>query len=227
MVVAYAVELGVKVKEDAGSRREEHGVSVKGAYLHVEEWDIRWREYQLNNSTGQVIKVLIEHPRRSRYDLFESADPKERTDEHYRFEVEVPVRGESTLRIQERRLVSRKEELHKQSWSTMKALLQKGLIDPDTYEKVAELLKLWEQINEREKTLEKLEAERQKIYKAQKQIQGNMKALGTQGKEGALRGQYVENLEVTEAQLKDLAQKETDLKAEMESIKDELKKRLA
>jgi hypothetical protein len=226
VVVPYAVELGIKVKEDSGSQREIHGLSIKGAYLYVEEWDIRWREYQLNNSTGQEMNVLIEHLRSTHYELFDTTAPKERTDEHLRFEVEVAARGEKTLRVQERRLLSRREELQKQSLKGLRKHLKNGLIDQEIYDKIAELLKIWEQIADREKAFKNIEKERQKIYKAQQQIQGNMGALGTQGKEGALRTRYVDQLEASEEQLKNLAQQETEVNAEIENLKNELEKRL-
>jgi hypothetical protein len=226
VVVAYAVELGVKVREDNGSQREIYGLNVKGKYLYAEEWDIRWRKYQLNNSTAQTMKVLVEHPRSAHYELFDTPTPKETTEEHLRFEVEIPSRSEETLRVQERRSLSRREELQQQSLQGIQKYLEKGLIDRDTYDKVTELLKLWGKIAEKEKELKKIDKERQKIYKAQQQIQGNMSALGTQGKEGALRTRYVEQLEASEEQLKELDQQEADVNTEIKELKSELEQRI-
>jgi hypothetical protein len=226
VVVPYAVELGVKVREQNGSRREIHGLRVEGIYLHIEEWDVHWREYQLNNSTGQAVAVLVEHPRTAHYDLFDTPKPKERTDEHWRFEVETPARGEATLRVQERRLVSRREELRRQSHKGLQRYLKKGLMDRETHDRVAELLRLWEKIAENERRLEETEKERRTIYKAQQQIQGNMGALSQTGKEGALRARYVEQLGASEEQLKALSQREANLKAEIERLKREIEERV-
>ena len=60
------------------------------------------------------------------------------------------------------------------------------------------------------------------IFKGQQQIQGNMQALGQTGKEGALRVQYVEQLEQSEASLKGLGQKEAQAKAEIEKLRQEI-----
>ncbi len=226
VVVAYAVELGIKVKEDRGSKRELYGLRAKEAYLHVEEWDIRWCKYQLNNSARQEMKVLVEHPRSANYELIDTPDPKERTADHFRFEVNIPAGSEKTLRVQERCLMSRYEDLQKQSLKGLGKYLKKGLIDRATYDKISGMLKLWEQIAEKEKEFKKIEKERQKIYKAQQQIQGNMGALGTQGKEGILRARYVDQLEVSEEQLKKSEQQETDLKTELELLKAALEKRI-
>ena len=222
IVVPYAVELAVKVREQSGGKREVHRLRLEEAYLHVEEWDIRWREYQLNNSTKEAQAVLVEHPRSARYDLFDTPEPVERTDEHLRFKVDVPARAEDTLRVQERRLLRRKEELHKQSYQGLARYLRQGLIDQRTHDLVAELLRLWEKINANGQLLGEVERERQKIYQVQEQIRGNLGALSTSGKEGALRVRYVQQLEGTEEQLRALARRETDLKAEGERLKEEL-----
>ncbi|MCP4536990.1 MAG: hypothetical protein GY832_07565 [Chloroflexi bacterium] len=226
VVVPYAVELGVKVREQRNSRRELRGLSIKGAYAHLEEWHIQQREYQLNNSVGKAVTVLVEHPRTAHYDLFDTIEPKERTEGHWRFEVEVPARGEKTLKVQERRLMRRKEELRKQSYKRLQNFLQKGLLDRGTHDQVSELLRVWEKIEENKQRLVKVEKERQKIYQEQQQIQGNMGTLTQTGKEGKLRSRYVEQLEASEEQLKTLAQKETDVKAEIARLKQEVKKRI-
>ncbi|MGC9332941.1 MAG: hypothetical protein ACP5JJ_02250, partial [Anaerolineae bacterium] len=116
VTVPYAVELGARVREENGSSRELHGLEIEGAYLRFEEWDIRWREYQLNNRTGQPLSILVEHPRTAHYSLFDTPEPLERTDQHLRFKARVEAYSETTLRVQERRLVSRREELRRQSY---------------------------------------------------------------------------------------------------------------
>jgi hypothetical protein len=226
MAVPYAVELGIKVREESGASREIRGLRIRGAYLLIEEWNIQWRECQLTNSTGQPMAVLVEHPRMAEYELFDTPEPKEHTDEHLRFEVEVPARGEKALRVQERRLMSRHEELRRQSTEGLQHYLKQGLLDRKSHDQATELLKLWAKIADNEQRLAELDKDRQRIYKAQQQIQGNMAALATTGKEGALRAQYVDQLQASEEQLKALGQQEAALKAEIEQLKQEVEARL-
>jgi len=226
IVVPYAVELGAKVRENSGTTREIRSLSIKEAYLHFEEWEVRWREYQLNNSTAKALTVLVEHPRTAHYDLADTPAPKEQTDEHLRFEVEVVARGETKLKVQERRLLTRREEVQKQSYDVLRNYLRRGLLDQRVYDKITALLKLWEQIGTYERRLKEVDAERQKIYKGQQQVQGNMGALSATGKEGALRARYVEQLEASEDQLKTLDQREADFKAEIARLEGEIETRL-
>ena len=219
VTVPHAVELGVKVREESGSTQEIRELRIKGVYLQFEEWQVLWREYQLNNSTGQPHRVLVEHRRLPQFERFDTPDPKEQTDEHFRFEVEVPPQGEATLRVNERSLVTRQEKLHKQTSKALKDYLAEGLMDRRLYDGMLELLELWQNISDNEQRLKDIDQERQKIYKAQQQVQGNMGALSTTGKEGALRTRYVKQLEASEEQLKALGQRESDLKSAIEKLR--------
>ena len=116
--------------------------------------------------------------------------------------------------------------MRRQSYKGLQRYLQKGLIDPQTQAAVAELLRLWEQIAGDERGLKEAEQDRKKLYKAQEQIQGNMAALSTTGKEGALRARYVDQLEASEDQLKALGARESDLRAEIERLEREIEARL-
>ena len=226
VVVPYAVELGAKVHEAGGSSREIYRLSIKGAYLNIEEWDVRWREYRVSNSTANSLTVLVEHPRSSHYDLFDTISPKERTGEHVRFEVDVPAWEEAVLKVQERRLVGRREALEKQTHRALSRYLKQGLMDRRAYDQVVKLLMLYDTIADYEKQLKHLDGERKKVYKAQQQIQGNMQSLSQSGKEGALRARYVDQLEATESQLRGLDKREAELKAAIEQVTSEIEARL-
>jgi hypothetical protein len=226
VVLPHAVELGIKVREEAGSSREIQGLHIRGTYLLIEEWDVRWREYRLANSTARPLTVLVEHPRTAHYELFDTPEPAERTGEHYRFQAKVLGRGETALRVQERRLLRRQEELLRQSLEGLERYQRQGLLDRKTHDKAAEVLRLWAKIAANEQRLKELDADRQKIYAAQQQIQGNMGALSTAGKEGALRAQYVDQLAASEEQLKGIDGQEAALKAEIERLKQEVDAKL-
>lgn len=226
VTVPYAVELGARVREEQGASRQIHGLHIEGAYLRFEEWEIHWRDYQVSNRTAQPLRVAVEHPRTAHFSLFDTPEPEERTDEHLRFQVQVRAHAEATLRVQERRLVSRREELRRQSYENLQRFLRQGLLDSTAYEQVAQLLRLWQQIGDLERRLEQIEAKRQQIYQGQQQIQGNMGALSTTGKEGALRARYVEQLETSEEQLGALASEEAEKRAEIDRLKAEIESRI-
>lgn len=212
IVVPYAVELGVKIREVSDARREIYRLSIRNGYLLFEEWDVQLRTCYATNKTGETRNVLIEHRQRNAYTPFETPAPVEKTDEFVRYKLEIPPWKEGELKIQEKRLMSRREEFKNQSFSGLRNYLSKGLIDKRTYDLISDLLKLYDVLAGHTAQLEKLQAERKAIYKTQEQIQGNMAALTQQGKEQTLRAQYVDRLEETEKQLRDLEKQEMKIK---------------
>jgi hypothetical protein len=226
IVAPYAVELAIKVQEESLASREVQGLRVSGYYLLIEEWDVRTRRYQLNNSSAKALTVWVEHPRSAHYELFDTPAVREQTAEHLRFAVETPAHGEAALLVRERRLISRREELRRQSAQGLHDWLKAGLLDARTHNRLAELLGLWEQIAAHERRLAEIEQERQKVYKAQEQARGNMGALGASGKEGELRAAYVDKLQASERQLDALAGEETRLKAEIARLQADITARI-
>lgn len=224
--VPYAVELGVEVHETDGSRRELRGIQLKGAYLRIEEWHVVSRAYRLRNKTEDDDVVLVEYPLPDGYALFETPQPAEEAGTGVRFRVEVGARSTTTLEVQARKLTWRREEIQRQSYDGLRKYLSQGLMDREAYDKALELLGIWGQIAEAERRLEEIEKERQQVYQAQQQIQGNMGALGTEGKEGALRARYVEELEASQDRLRALAEEETGVKEKMERLKAKLREKL-
>ncbi|PIE80336.1 MAG: hypothetical protein CSA11_08435 [Chloroflexi bacterium] len=225
-IIPYAVELGMRVREQRGSRIELYGLSIQGDYLLFEEWDVRWHEYQLNNTTTKPMTILVEHPRTAHYDLFDTPKPAETTEESMRFAVDAPAKDETKLRVNTRTLHQRREEIRNQSYVNLSRYLQKGLIDQGTHDLIVEILKLVDKINDHNQRLSEIDKKRQKVYTAQRQIQDNMQALSTKGREGHVRNRYVDRLEATENSLSVLNKEEALLQQEIEQLEAEIEKKL-
>ncbi len=226
IVVPYAVELSLSVRETNRTSRESHRLNIKDGYMHFEEWDIRTREYRLSSKSGDALTVLVEHPRTASYDLFDTPPPRETTDDHVRFEVAVAAWGEAVLTVKERRLIRRHEELHKQSHHNLRVYLQKGLLDRRVHDQVVKLLMLYDAIADSEKKLAEIAKEREGVYKAQQQIQGNLGALGQSDKERQMRDQYVDRLRATEDQLRASERRESEIKANIKAVEDDIAARI-
>ena len=130
------------------------------------------------------------------------------------------------MKVQERQLLHRRDEVRGQSHKALQHYVQQGFLDREVYEEVHKLLTLYDAIADHESQLEQIEKEREKIYKAQQQVQGNMQALSQTGREGELRARYVEQMEATEAQLRKLEEREAELKTAIQQAEDEIAARL-
>ena len=225
-VVPFAVELGVRVREQSGSRTEIHGLSLEKAYLLVEEWDIRWREYRLFNSTAQAMTVLVEQSRQTQYELFDSPEPAETSEDSVRFAVELPPQSEKTLRINRRRLRRRREEISSQSYVKLQRYLRQGLMDRKTHDLIAEILGLMEQIDRQNERLAEIEKERDALYQGQEQTRETMQVLGSSGKEGKLRAQYVDRLQQMQTSLDALAGEEQNVRQKIKRLENAIQEKL-
>lgn len=201
LFVPYAVELNVQVREQQQHRSELRALQIEGAYLIMEQWEIRDRDYFVVNKSAIEQTVLVEHPRAPHFELFDTPEPMETTAGELRFSVSVPARQERRLRVQQRQLISRREHLERQSYEQLSRYLRHGLLNREQHDAVAELLRLWERIGEVQRRLENSEIWRQQLYQSQEQIRQNLQALSQSGKEGVLRTDYVNRLQRSEQQL--------------------------
>ena len=122
--------------------------------------------------------------------------------------------------------MSRREEFKKQSFRGLQRYLTNGLLDRKSFDYISDLLKLYDTLDDIEDQIKKLKAEKDAIYKSQQQIQSNMAALTQQGKERALRAQYVDKLEETEKQLGTIQKQELQLQQSIKKTKDTIAQQL-
>lgn len=226
-VVAYAVELGVHIKEELQSRTELHSLTVKEGYLLQQLYDIRQIEYTLDNRTPQAKTILIEQPIITGYTNFDTPEPEETTSETQRYRVEVAARRTLKFSVRTRRLRSQRETLQNQNYQGLKRYLDGKFLDKKTYDALTALLDVWGEIAKLEQKIKDQEQERAKLYKAQEQIQKSMSALAKEGEEGRLRGRYVKQLEQSENQLTGISQTIDQTRTEIERKQTQIEQMIA
>ncbi|MEW5959429.1 MAG: hypothetical protein AB1801_17030 [Chloroflexota bacterium] len=214
-VIAYAVELGVHVKEESKTERQLHALSIKDGYLLQNLFDIRRISYRLDNRTPQPKTILIEHEVAANYIVFDTPEPAEKTLNTQRYQIMAAPGRITEWVVQERCLRAQHEELRSLTYRQLQQYFKDKLLDERTYDKLKEVLDLWANIERLEKRITEQEAERAKIYKSQEQIQKNMAALATGGEEGKLRGRYVQQLAASEDTLGQIEQTITRLRDEV------------
>ncbi len=226
VVIPYAVELGVKVRSQFERSIETRGLGIKDGFLLVVEWEVHRRHYQVSNATAHEITLIVEHARTQGFDLNGATKDKERDATAYRFEVKVDGAKDETFTVEERRVLSRREEIQKQSLAGLKQYLENGFLEKEVYEKLLELLGFWEKIGEKESARADIEKERLKIQRDQEALRNNLSALSKEGSEGELRAGFVARLKESDLELEKNSQKERKLAAEIQRLKDEIGSRL-
>jgi hypothetical protein len=106
----------------------------------------------------------------------------------------------------------RREEIGNQSLDQLAQWLRGKALDKPTYERLREILRLYDEIKLREAEVQKNAAARQKVLEQQKTIQGNLAALKETGEEGELRRRYARTLQEQEDRLAALDRADEELR---------------
>ncbi|MGQ9548944.1 MAG: hypothetical protein ACUVSY_06125 [Roseiflexus sp.] len=227
IIVAYAVELGIRIGEEHNTERQMAGLSLQQEYLLFEEWDIRQTLYRVTSSMPDAVDIVIEHDLLTGYDLFDTPSPTEQAHNIARWTVHCPPGVETTFAVSQRRKVSRYEEVRRLSMRRIQQFFEDTYLDKKTLETLNRLLSLYEQIEHHEETLREIEAERQKIYERQKQTQTNLTPLGQEGDELKLRQRYVTLLNQLEDRLNELLAAERSAEDAIKRLKKDVEQAIA
>jgi hypothetical protein len=226
LIVPFAVELGITVSEQARAERRLRAVHIRDDYAIYEEYDLRFRSYELVSGLDRPAEVMIEQGRLSGYELADTPAPAEESAGFARWRVACPPQSRSSFVVCERRLLRRQEQVRSLSGERLKELLGGGMLDQATARALDGVLRLYRQAAEAQGQLRQVEQEREAIYKQQRQIQGNLQPLGREGDEGVLRQRYVGTLSQLEDGLAALSAREGQLRQAIAELEEQAARRL-
>jgi hypothetical protein len=220
--LAYAVDLAMTVTEEGSAERRLESVNIQEGLLVVQEWDIQAVKYRVENRGRKPAAVTIEHPVLGGYEAFDTPEPAERTAQFYRYVVPVGASTSATFTARQRRSMYRREEIRHQNLAQLAQWLRARGLDQATYDRLAGILKLYEEISGREQELQKNAQARQKLFEQQKTIQGNLASLKDSGEEGQLRTRYARTLAEQEDRLAALDRQDDDLRKANEQTQQQI-----
>ncbi|HMQ32373.1 MAG TPA: hypothetical protein PKD53_16695 [Chloroflexaceae bacterium] len=226
LIVPFAVELGIAVSEERQGARRLVGVSFKGDYAVFEEHDLLTTTYQLSSGLDRTAEVMVEHGRLAGYEVAAPRAPDEESAGFARWRVPCPPHARVSFAVTERRLTSRHEQVRALSGAQLQAFMRDRLLDQETLKALAAILALYRQADEAQARIHRLEAEREAIYKQQRQIQGSLQPLGREGDEGALRQRYVATLGQLEDRLAALAAEAERLRQAIAALEEQAARRI-
>lgn len=227
IIVAYAVELGVSVREERRADREMAGLGIRDEYLLIEEWDVQRTLYRIASTLPDATDIVIEQDLLPNYALVDTPAPAEQAQGAARWAVHCPAGTETTFSISQRRKTMRSEQVRTLDKRRLSSFLRGKYLDEATYRALDHVLALYDQVAQRQKELQRIEQERQKIYARQQQTQGNLGPLGREGNEQVLRERYVTLLGELEDRLNQLNTDEQNIHKDIERLEREASQALA
>jgi len=227
LIIPFAVELGMTIAEQYSSERHTRGISVRGEYLLIQEYDLRHTSYHLTSTLAEPVDVVIEHTPLDGYELTDTPEPVEQSAGFVRWSVTCAPHTRTIFAVHERRLQSRRELVKNLNGRQLQNYLQSRVLDAATVHALEEVLQRYHQIDTLRQRIQAGTNENKSIYQRQEQIRGNLNSLGREGEEGALRKRYVDELNRLEDQLLALSTEEQRLKQQIAGLEEEIKTKLA
>lgn len=209
--VPYAVELGITVTERPQSFMETNGLHLNGTMIIFAEYHINQVTYVLENTTDKDMILLIEAPIVTGYELYDTAFPSVETATERRWQVSVPAGRQVEFTRSERRLGQRQEQLQRLDHRRLQEFLKQEWLDQATFDRLAELLDTYANIEQAQAELEKLGQEREVVYQQQEQLRANLSTLQAEGPEAALRNRMLGQLEQTQDRVEAINQRQAEL----------------
>jgi len=223
----YAVDVEVSVKEDLKVYDIFNSFVFKikdsrpdNQSFFQEVYTVSETLYTASNSSDTDITLIIEHILTAGFEIFDTSEPLEKTENFFRWKISVPSRSSQTLTVKERKKIYRGEAYRTLSMKNLSEWLQKRYLDEETYNSLKGIFHLFEEIKNIEESIARLEKEHKMIRATQKSNREQIQALGdrTEG-ESLLRSRYVKNMEEQENRMEEINVEISELDKQITGLK--------
>jgi len=229
----YAVGMDISVKEEVSNYDSLNSIvfieNNPGNYLFYKEvYHIIESLYTANSSNDDNISLVIEHkPYDYGYELFDTPEPIEKTDNYVRWKIDLPSRTFQTFKVKERKKVYRSEYYNNLTIDKLSRWFKCRYLDENNHNILSDIFVNFEQMREFDKWKENLETERKQLLEKQKFYREQLQALGDKGDEGNLRKRYIKNIETNEDRIEEILKEKDNLGKKFGDLKKKIDKSIA
>jgi hypothetical protein len=225
--VPYAVELSCTVSVDENL---ENGPVLKSVVsrgkLTTEHYHLRHTKYVVRNKGKRPAVFFLEH-RRTNWELTDTQEPTETTDNFWRFKLELAAGASQELKVTERL-----RGMQQYSFDTVNTLdevfyfVKARFIDERTAAELREIIAMRERVAEMMRAEKKLTDERTQLFKDQERIRANIESLKTGAAQRELAERFVAKLSEQENRLDQIGAELEKLSTERKEANDALIRRI-
>jgi hypothetical protein len=219
-LVPYAVELSVRVLDSVGSHNEDVSRTViRQGTLWTHYAQTSKTTYTFISKSDREQTLYLDHPRGgSDWELTDTPEPFEVTDNYWRFKLALPANTTSKFVVRLRRPLHQTFALASVEEKQIRLWLSQKYLDEKTAAALRNVLNLRRQAAIYEERLANLEQERKKIHEEQKRIRENLNSLGDRTSEKELRDRYVKSLNAQEDRLERLDGEAREAQSERDAL---------
>ena len=226
-IVPYSVELGCIISIDYSKNYTAYHLSrILRGTLHLYRYVIQKRTYIINNKSDKKIDLFLEHRFNQGWELVETIMPVERTENFYRFRMEIPAKQTTKFTVKEKGDTSETFSIQNVNRETIRLWLESKYISPDVSDNLHELSELNEEVEKLNRRIEAIETEIKTVFQDQERLRNNLQSLGSSENERGLRERYVSEMSKDEDKLRDNRSEMRKLKIEKEKVEKNLRDRI-
>lgn len=226
--ITYAIDLGLQVHTNTGSKTEEvNRVVINRGVVRMHRAVIETKTYTLDNKGTRLKTVVIDHPYHPDWKLLNKEKPIEITDNYVRFEIKVPGRKTATFVVREMRDSWESIMVSSLTPDHIGVFTDKNYLSEKARHQLVKIMALKSEIHSIDHDLKLLEKGRDQIFKDQKRLRENLQGLGQTTEEKGLRSKYIQQLTQQETQLEKQRESEMGLERQRKTKQGELNELIA
>ncbi|MFO7729449.1 MAG: hypothetical protein R6V86_01660, partial [Spirochaetia bacterium] len=205
-LISYAEDLSVQVIREQDSLPEQVvNLSIKNGVFSYVTKQRRSTEYRLIQHGTETSKILVQHPKRSGWDLVQPAEVEEETASYYRFIRELKGDEESQLlKVVEEYPQDRTVEIRNLDNGQISFYLKNVNMSPELRKALSRIQTLQHRINQLQNKKADVQSKIDSIFHTQERIRSNMEQLN---RDSNLYRQYADRLGRQEAELDELTER--------------------
>ncbi len=213
IVLVYAVELGITVRESVTDSTTTQSISLEGAYLQIAEHFDRRTEYTLTNASPREEAVTLERRKWHGADLADTRAPDESTADHDRWIVTCVANDVTTFAVIERVLTRRQEAVLHEDFRLLAEYLQGRWLDASARRILQNILRLRQEASDAEQRLAELQAERTNLGTRQDRLRKNLSINAANPAEEEIRRRSADEFRRTQDREDEIESELTDAAA--------------
>ncbi|MFP2961869.1 hypothetical protein ACLEPN_29750 [Myxococcus sp. 1LA] len=225
--VPYAVELGCVVSiEDRTEDGPVFRVSVNSGMLVAEYFHMRRTTYLSRNKAQRAQVLYVEHPRTG-WELAKGApEPAETTDGFWRFKRELAAGTQDSLTITERTRGQRQYLISSMGLDEVSYFVSQRFVDEKMAGALKEVVAQREQVDALAKDEQRLQEERNQLFRDQERIRSNIESLKSGASQRELADRFVAKLNEQEDRLEAIARELEALAKQRQAAQKALSRRI-
>jgi len=220
-LISYAEDLSVQVVREQDSLPEQVvNLSIKNGVFSYVNKQRRATEYRLIQHGTETSKILVQHPKRTGWDLVQPAEADEETAAYYRFIRELKENEESQLlKVVEEYPQERTVQIRNLDNRQISFYLKNVRMSGELRRALGRIQTLQQRINQLQLQKADVQSKIDSIYRTQERIRSNMEQLE---RDSNLYRQYASRLGRQETELDELEERLNTHSEQVRSFQNEL-----